>query len=369
MSKTEVRKEFVLPNYRVKHAQQDLNLFFDPLPGSFLGRLEEVAMYHRPDRYGFFAILASTKDNQRLKQRMYMMPEMAEVLECINNTRDSYISQAEFSKRNRRKVNIARLPNNFLDLDYYKTENWASFKPEEMVNVILLHCVDNGIPVPTLIIFTGRGLQLKWILSSAIPRQALPRWEAIQKALYTAFQPFGADPKALDASRVLRLVDTLNTRSGQRVRVVYNSATYWNFEDLCHELFKYTRDEVRAYQEKRAIKAKERNTQADKMRGKEGLLKSSPQTLNWDRLGDLRMLAAIRNEQLGIKDGMQDWFLFLATCFAAWSIGFDGLYAEIEELAKEFCPHWTPAEAHSVTSTAYEKARASCRRETVLSIR
>ena len=364
MSKTEVRKEFVLPNYRVEHAQQDLNLFSDPLPGSFLGRLEEAAMYHCPDRYGFFAIFARSKDKQRVKQRMYMMPEMAEALECINNTWDNYISQAEFSKRNRRKVNIAWLTNVFLDLDYHKTANWAFFKPEEMVNVILLHCVDSGIPVPTLIIFSGNGLQLKWILSSAIPRQALPRWEAIQKALYTAFQQFGADPKALDASRVLRLVGTLNTRSGLVVRVIYNSKTYWNFEDLCHELFKYTREEVHAFKEKRAIRSKERNTQADKMRGKEGLLKSSPQTLNWDRLEDLRMLAAIRNEKLGIRDGMQDWFLFLATCFAAWSLGFGDLYAEIEELAKEFCPHWTPAEAHSVTSTAYEKAKASFKKET-----
>ena len=55
---------------------------------------------------------------------------------------------------------------------------------------------DKGVPLPSLMLDSGRGLQLKWLLDTAIPRQALPRWNAIQNYLVASLEDFGADARA-----------------------------------------------------------------------------------------------------------------------------------------------------------------------------
>ena len=57
------------------------------------------------------------------------------------------------------------------------------------------------------------------------PWAALPRWNAVQRELVSRLVDFGADPKARDASRVLRLVSTCNTNQPdpelRKVRVLW----------------------------------------------------------------------------------------------------------------------------------------------------
>ncbi len=53
-------------------------------------------------------------------------------------------------------------------------------------------------------------MYLIW-LHSPIPRAALPRWRACQEILKDLLASLGADPKARDAARVLRVVGTPHT--------------------------------------------------------------------------------------------------------------------------------------------------------------
>lgn len=168
---------------------------------SLFDRAEEARAYHDPARAGFFSILVDVNGDKR--QSSHRLIEMPTVLELIDKSRDTWLTQAEFIRPNRRVVNLARLGLLFADLDTYRTP-WAKGRtPEQLAASVLYHCAQEGIPTPSMLIFSGRGIQAKWLLDGTIPRQALPRWNACQKYLIDRLRPVGADVAAKDASRVL----------------------------------------------------------------------------------------------------------------------------------------------------------------------
>ena len=75
------------------------------------------------------------------------------------------------------------------------------------------------IPRPNLIIDSGRGLALIWNIEK-VPHMALPLWKAVQEYLYSQLKEFGADRKALDATRILRVAGSINSKSGTRVTIL-----------------------------------------------------------------------------------------------------------------------------------------------------
>src|SRR5207302_206770 len=48
-------------------------------------------------------------------------------------------------------------------------------------------------------------------------RDQLGKWQALEDLLVDLLAPFGADPQARDAARVLRVVGTVNHRNGELV--------------------------------------------------------------------------------------------------------------------------------------------------------
>ncbi|SQB36449.1 Uncharacterised protein [Citrobacter koseri] len=120
---------------------------------------------------------------------------------------------------------------------------------------------------------------------------ALPRWNACQKHLVSKLSSLGADPAAKDASRVLRLVNTVNTKSGNICRVVSvlerdGAPIRYNFEYLAEMLLPVARWDIE----------KQRQTKAEQKLqllpgGRQSNLRGfSGRQLAWDRLEDLRKL-------------------------------------------------------------------------------
>ena len=216
---------------------------------------QEANTYHDAGRRGFFSLLTS-KDNGDKRQSSHPLSEMATVLGMVDSTRDTWLSQAEFFRPNRRVVNLLRIGLMFVDLDTYRVP-WATGRtPEEQAAGVIYFCQAEGLPLPSLMIYSGRGLQLKWLLDAPIPRQALPRWNACQRHLVDKLAELGADPAAKDASRVLRLVDTVNTKSGNICRVVHvqeeaGEPARYNFEYLCEMLLPVARWDIEAQQKRR----------------------------------------------------------------------------------------------------------------------
>jgi hypothetical protein len=339
-----------------------------------LSGLEEAALYHDAGEYGFFSLL--WRENSPVSlilplqgsqgrpkvQRSYPLREMPQIIENLDQTRDTWISQAEFIRQSRRVVYLLRLNLCFVDLDTYKTP-WKSYSPEAMASLIRGFCQDEDIPEPSLILFSGRGLQVKWLFERPLPRAALPRWNAVQRQLVERLKRFGADPSARDASRLLRLVDTVNTRSGERVRVLWVNTSqgeiiHYGFDLFSEWLLPVDRDVIRKEKEDR-----EERRQAFQLLkgGRTGNLRPfSGRQVAWDRLEDLRTLANLRGWTTnGIPHGYRSKYIHWSLNFLLLSgaVHSSQLFYEAQALVREVCPA-LPQDVRSVLSTLYSKAQA-----------
>ena len=214
--------------------------------------LPEAVTLHA-DRPGFFSLLIKPS-GLTPRQSSYRVDVLPQVLAALDPDIDSYMSQATFFRPNRRLVNLWHLPLCFVDLDTYGTK-YSAKDPEGLSLAVRQRMTDEGIPPPSLVVHSGRGLYLKWLLKSPLPQAALPRWNAVQRELVSRLVDFGADPKARDASRVLRLVATCNTKQPdpelRKVRVLWveeagGEPLLHDFERLAEAVLPFTRKETEA---------------------------------------------------------------------------------------------------------------------------
>ncbi len=316
----------------------------------------EAGAYHDSTRAGFFSLLVQFPDDKR--QSSHRLTEMPAVLSLIDKRRDTWLSQAEFMRPNRRVVNLARIGLLFADLDTYRQPWAAGRSPEALAAAVLFHCEQEGIPAPSLLVYSGRGIQAKWLLDGTLPRQALPRWNACQRYLIDRLATLGADPAAKDASRVLRLVNTVNTKSGNVCRVVHvqtgqdGEPIRYSFEHLAELLLPVARWTIEQQRKDRAERRQLKllpGGKADNLRGFSG------RQLAWDRLEDLRKLAELRG---GVGEGVRMQHLFWRLNFLLLSGATHSgqMYHEAAALAGELDRSWSYRSKELMT--LYAKAKA-----------
>jgi len=319
---------------------------------------DEAHTYHDTARVGFFSLLVTTDADGTKRQDSYRLTDMPTVLKAVDKRYDTWLSQAEFTKPNRRIVNLARIGLLFADLDTYRMP-WAEGRgPEAQAETVLYWCEQEGVPRPSLIVFSGRGLQAKWLLDGTIPRQTLPRWNACQRHLVDLLSTLGADPAAKDASRVLRLVSTVNSKSGEVCRVVHvepgenGQPKRYGFDYLAEVLLPVARWTIEQQRKERAERTQLKIIPGGKPHGLRGF---SGRQLAWHRLEDLRTLAAMRG---GVREGERMQYLFWQLNFlllsGATHIG--QMYHEAAALAREIDPAWSYRSGELMT--LYAKAKA-----------
>lgn len=138
--------------------------------------------------------------------------------ELINldfNKENIYISLNTFYSTFRRLEYIKELQANFIDIDCYNSK----YSKEAVLYFLENDLYGYKIPRPSLVVDSGRGLYLIWLIE-AVPSKALPLWKAVQEYLYKELKRFGADRMALDATRVLRVVGSVNSKTGTRVQIL-----------------------------------------------------------------------------------------------------------------------------------------------------
>ncbi|WP_425525350.1 hypothetical protein [Xanthomonas citri] len=168
----------------------------------------------------------------------------------------------------------------------------------------------------------------------------------------------GADPQAKDASRVLRLVNTVNTKSGNVCRVVHIEAGQdgepirYGFEYLAEALLPVARWTVEQQRRDRAERRQLKllpGGKSDNLRGFSG------RQLAWDRLEDLRKLAELRG---GVREGerMQHLFWRLNFLLLSGATNSGAMYHEAAALAGELDARWSYRSKELMT--LYSKAKA-----------
>lgn len=315
----------------------------------------EAELFHDPQQSGFFSLLVQLPDKKC--QSSHLLSDLPRVLEMMSPNRDTWISQAEFTRPNRRVVNLLRIGLLFADLDTYRMPWAAGRTPEELTSSVLYHCLQEGIPTPSILIYSGRGIQAKWLLDVALPRQVLPRWNACQRHLIDRLAMIGADPAAKDASRVLRLVDTINSKSGEICRVVHvengpdGAPIRYSFDYLCEVLLPVARWTIEQQRGERAERRQLKvlpGAKIDNLRGFSG------RQLAWDRLEDLRQLSVLRGG-VSVGERMKHLFWRLNFLMLSGATHSGQMYLEASALARELAPGWNYRSKELMT--LYAKAK------------
>lgn len=174
-------------------------------------------------------ITLAKKENGRFIQHHYKPEQLAEQLSNYMGE-DIYYSQQTFYRPQRRIENIRQLRSLYIDLDCYN----LNYNTESVMFELEHDYFRYSIPEPNLVIFSGRGLVLVWLIEP-VPYQALPLWNSIQRYLLDKLKEFGSDPKASDAARVFRVAGSVNSKNGARVHVEFRHDFRYNIRDIQNE--------------------------------------------------------------------------------------------------------------------------------------
>ncbi|WP_142829022.1 cystathionine beta-lyase/cystathionine gamma-synthase [Planococcus soli] len=253
------------------------------------------------DAPGFIALLRKTDSG--VYQRHYKAEVIADSLdEWI--TYDSYFSMNTFYTPKRLITNLKEIRTAFVDIDCQNT----IFTAEQIEAQLKADYFGQSIPTPNLIIHSGRGLNLIWLMDS-ISGLAVERWNRLQKAIFNSVKTLGADPKAVDAARVFRLAGSINSKNNAIVSCEILHDYRYGLEEMAEEYFPDILKVVK--KPKKNQRPNKINTKKPKAGEKvNGGIRRlfNEYTLRKTRMGDLNKLVNLRN---GHMEGSREYALFL----------------------------------------------------------
>lgn len=269
------------------------------------------------------------------------LTKLAQEIKKYLNLIDVYISVNEMGA-SRKQESLLYTTMFYSDLDIYHTDK-KDLTHEQVIEQILAHCEFYDIPCPNLIIYSGNGYYLKWLYSEKMSRTnfSITRYNQVQKSINRIFTDFGADPKAMDVSRVLRLPGTFNSKTGKLCEVIYLQDERLS-ADLMHNIFTqyYVPDPEKAQPIKptRNVKEKVETVKQPKPElvykkrdpSKAPKITLSRMQLPKDRYDDLKTLIKLRN---GDVDNSRMTFLFWLLNFRALCGGTN--FVDFEDDAKK----------------------------------
>jgi hypothetical protein len=311
----------------------------------------EAKLLH-PGAAGYFTVCRRERDGSWREKHM-AMSTLEQTAMSLRSQHDCYISQASFATKLRRSSNTRALSSSFLDLDTY---NVGGMGKDEAVEKILQRAEQSGLPAPSYIASSGRGYYAKWLYSNSITDSLLPQWKLMQKRINSAFIDMGSDAKVCDPARVLRLQETINSKSGTAVKLLQQSEHY-NFQELFLQtselpILKKRKDGTIIKLSDAVVHQGVRRTSRDlstdaaltdlqglglysESRTPVMLSRRSTQSLAWCRFLDLRDLVISRG---GIHQGSRDITLFWMVNFLAQAnvIEPGNFWDEVTDLVKSF---------------------------------
>ena len=165
--------------------------------------------------------------DKEYKQWHYKYKDLIELKFDEDNV---YITLNTFYKTYRRIECIKELNALFIDLDIYKT----GFTKEQILMNLNENYFKQSMPIPNFIIDSGRGLYLIWLIKK-VPSMALPLWKAVEEYFYKTLKEFGADRQALDATRILRVPGSFNSKTHTEVKIIDNYDYFYELREIQSE--------------------------------------------------------------------------------------------------------------------------------------
>ena len=238
--------------------------------------------------------------------------ELREIVEEVKGNKDVYIAPNTMYKKQRRVNNIRQFRALFQDLDLQN----LNYSKEEVIYSIYILSYEKKIPKPSMIVDSGRGLHIYWKIKNA-PFGALHTWQELEDYLYYQLKHLGADRRATDGARVLRLPNTLNSKNNALCKVIeINDDIEYSMYELREELLQYRPKQLQFQETK--TKPKQSKVISNKF--------FNSYSLHMARIEDLETICELRGYNL---KGYRNMILH---CYAYWK----GIYTrDIEELEQE----------------------------------
>lgn len=189
-----------------------------------------ILFHHDPQNTdGFITIAKKESQTGRFTQYYYRPDELATHLSQVMGE-DVFFSQNTFYRKARRIETIRQLRSLYVDLDFYI----FNYDPEWILGKLELEFYRQSIPEPNMIIFSGQGIVLIWMIEP-VPYMALPLWQAVQNYLIQQLKPLGGDPKAADAARIFRIAGSVSSKNGNEVNVQYRHDYRYTLRDIQYD--------------------------------------------------------------------------------------------------------------------------------------
>ena len=277
---------------------------------------------------GYIQFLKINSKNIKIYNTQYK--GIRDIVEEVKGDNDIFVTPNTMYKPSRCTDNIRQFRALYIDIDGIEGSNiYVSYE--------VFALADSGaIPKPSMIVNSGRGIHLYWRINNA-PYGALATWQELEDYLYKKLKYLGADIKATDGARVLRLPGTYNSRNNSLCRVLYidDELTY-SMYDLREKYLNYSfkKHQLEFQQTKKSNKTVINNKFFNSY------------SLHIARIQDILTLCKIRKYRV---NGYRN---FILHCYAYWEgiylRDYDELYNVVIELNNSFTEPLKLSEVKSI---------------------
>ncbi|WP_415277099.1 helix-turn-helix transcriptional regulator [Clostridium perfringens] len=231
--------------------------------------------------------------------------------------KDTYMSINSFKSPKKLISNLFGLNAIWSDIDFYNTK-YKNKTYEEMIQIISKNKIIKKMP-PSMFIYSGKGLYTIWLLENAHAGKCLPLWNKLMSVIQEEFLRYGADPKSAEASHVLRLAGSKNSKTGNNAKIVKDSFYFnprrYNLDEISKLILpelKYSKEEW----SKRLAKKKDNKSKEMYKAVCKTISLFNVHSLNYARMQDLQKIVELRKGQC---TGMRELIIFLyrywANCY------------------------------------------------------
>lgn len=161
---------------------------------------------------------------------------------------DVYDSVNEFSTAKRSESTVIKLNYLYCDIDCHK----GMFNEWLTLEVLRADYFGSKVPYPSIINNSGRGLHLFWTLENE-GAESLAKWKVLQQVILNNLASISeetncsVDFRCIDPSRVLRAVDTFNTKSKTLCRLVEKTNLTYTLDDILECFYDVNLDDLKPF--------------------------------------------------------------------------------------------------------------------------
>lgn len=338
----------------------------------------------RSQNFGFFTIFKQLGENKFPKNFTHHITHLHRAINRVGLNCDTFFTINLFKKRSRKQEFLRWINAVYIDCDFKD----PTLSVADKVALAKKVCLKKVGFLPSIMTSSGNGLHLYFLFTSPIKASGLVRWKLVQKEFCARLQEIHADPKALDASRVLRLPGTINTKNNTRCSVVYftrdkddsDIVQRYSFDELADKVLPVERVVIKCrrktkaerqaeYLKKKAKREQQYKENLEKIlkslhaknakAGADSELSKKMKLLSTNvmRYTDLMVLLDMRSKATGVvPKGARNELLFWIMNFACLAelVNSKNFYAEAEKIAQKIDCCWD-YESNGNLSTLYGK--------------